>query len=251
MRKHLYIVVSTFIMLLLLFFAGCHDTFNECLNGKGAIVTQRVGLYPFGNVEVYDNLEVTLVQGSEYMMQVTAGENIIPMLRINNKNNTLVLSNESSCPMLKDPWAPIKVIITAPQFDTLTVKSHADIHTLLPIRQENFLIRVSESAATVQVEVDCEKLVIENIDGTADVTIRGRAYRTNCYHAGFGRLDLTSLNSVYLNLGAQSRNDCRVRGGDDYFFAILRDIGNVYYTNDPQHIEVFIESSGQLIQSKE
>lgn len=250
MRKSPCIVVFTFVMLLL-FLAGCHDTFNECLNGKGATVTTRIGLYPFGNVSVCDNLELTLTQGSDYMVQITAGENIIPMLGINIKNNTLVLSNESSCPMLKDPWKPIKVVVTAPQFDTLTVKSHVGVFTLLPIRQNEFLIRVRESAAKVQMEVDCQKLSIENIGGTADVTISGRSYRTNCLHAGFGRLDLTQLHSVYMNLGAQSRNDCRVRGGDDYFFVTLRSIGNVYYTNDPQHIELFLESSGQLIKSNE
>lgn len=250
MRKLPYIVVSTFVMLLL-FLAGCHDTFNECLSGKGATVTERVGLYPFGNVTVYDNLELTLTQDSEYMVQITAGENIIPMLGINIKNNTLVLRNESSCPMLKDPWKPIKVVVTAPQVDTLTIKSHVGVFTLLPIRQDAFLIRVNESAAKVQMEVDCQKLFIENISGTADIAISGRAYRSHCLHAGFGRLDLTQLHSVYMNLGAQSRNDCRVRGGDDYFFVTLRDIGNVYYTNDPQHIELFLESSGQLIKSNE
>jgi hypothetical protein len=251
MRNHRNIIFLISILIVLLTSAGCHDTFNECLNGKGATTTQRIGLYPFGNVEVYDNLELTLVQGNEYMMEVTAGENIIPMLRMNIKGNTLVLSNESSCPMLKDPWKPIKVVLTAPQFDTLIIKSHADVHTQLPIRQKEFLILVSQSAAKVQLEVDCEKLTIENKDGTANVTISGSAYRTVCYHAGFGQLDLTGLNSVYLNLGAQSRNDCRVRAGDDYFFAVLRDIGNVYYTNDPLHIELFVESSGQLIKSKE
>jgi hypothetical protein len=238
-------------MLVMLLSAGCHDTFNECLNGKGATITERIGLYPFGNVVVYDNLELTLAQGSTYSMQVTAGENIIPMLGINIKNNTLVLSNESSCPMLKDPWTPIKVIVTAPQFDTLTVNSHAGVYSLFPILQDYFLIRVNESAATVKLDVDCKWLAIENIDGTAEVTISGRATRTNCYHAGFGRLNLTGLNSVYMNLGAQSPNDCYVQGGDDYFFVVLRDIGNVYYTNDPQHIELFIEGSGQLIKSNE
>jgi hypothetical protein len=251
MPKHRHIIFLSCLLIILLVSAGCHDTFNECLNGKGAIVTQRIGLYPFGNVEVYDNLELTLVQGSDYMMEVTAGENIIPMLRLNLKGNTLVLSNESSCPMLKDPWKPIKVVLTAPKFDTLIVKSHADVRTLQPIRQKEFSIRVSQSAARVQMGVDCEKLTIENKDGTADVTISGRAHRTVCNHAGFGKLDLTGLSSVYLNLGAQSRNDCRVRAGDDYFFAVLRDIGNVYYTNDPLHIELFVESSGQLIKSNE
>ncbi|HZK08822.1 MAG TPA: DUF2807 domain-containing protein [Bacteroidales bacterium] len=251
MKRVIHIGIFTCVMLVLLLLVGCQDTFNECLKGKGATVTERIGLYPFGNVVVYDNLELTLAQGNEYMVQITAGENIIPMLGINIENNTLLLSNESSCLLLTDPWKPIKVVVTAPQFDTLTIRSHAGVYTQLPIKQDKFSIRLNKSVAKVEVEVDCEKLAIEYFDGTADVTIRGRAYRANCYHAGVGRLDLTQLHSVYMNMGAESRNDCRVRGGDEYFFVSLRDIGNVYYTNDPQHIELFLESSGQLIKSNE
>ena len=73
MKRVIHIGIFTCVMLVLLLLVGCQDTFNECLKGKGATVTERIGLYPFGNVVVYDNLELTLAQGNEYMVQIKIG----------------------------------------------------------------------------------------------------------------------------------------------------------------------------------
>jgi hypothetical protein len=226
---------------------GCRDAFNECLSGPGKTTTHRMGLYDFGNVRVRNNISLTIENGVKNELQITGGEHIIPMLGIEIIGNTLILSNKSTCPMLKDPWENIEMKLTLSHLDTLFVESYGDIKCQGEFSQDSLVLRISDSPANVDVNFDCSRLHVESLSGTATVKIRGRAKVVNFYHAGYGRADLTKLISDYMYMNMQSSNDSFIRGGEIYFYAVIGTIGNVYYCNDPEIIDLTLQSTGQLI----
>lgn len=226
---------------------GCRDAFNECLSGPGKTITHRMGLYDFGNVRVRNNISLTIENGAKNELQITGGEHIIPMLGIEITGNTLVLSNKSTCPMLKDPWKNIEMKLTLPHLDTLFVESHGDIKCQGVFSQERLVVRISDCPANIDLNLECSRLRVESMSGTANVNIRGTAEIVNFYHAGYGRADLTKLISDYMYMNMQSSNDSFIRGGELYFYAVIGTIGNVYYYNDPEIIELIVQSTGQLI----
>lgn len=226
---------------------GCHDALNECLNGPGVIKTQRIGLYEFGNVKVKNNISLTIVNGEQFEMAVTAGKNVIPGLGIEILDNTLVLSNNSTCPMLKDPWTKIEILLTVPSIDTIFFEGSGALRSNEVYSDQALTIRISDSPATVDLGLDCDFVRLENLSGTADVKLSGTANVVECFHSAYGRVDLTKLVSDYMYINMQSSNDSYIRGGEIYFFAVLSSIGNVYYYNDPGIIELNTLSSGKLI----
>lgn len=227
--------------------AGCRDAFNECLSGKGKIKTQRIGLYPFQNVKVRDNISLELLNGPYFEMEVTAGEHVIEGLGIEITNGTLNLRNNSTCPILKDPWDAIEIKLTTPDLDTIFIENHGEIKSLIPFKTNNLVLRISESPSQVSLEVDSKFIRVENLTGTGDITIRGYSQTADCYHAGFGTIDFRYLVCDEIHINTVSANHCYVRAGNDYFFAVVGGKGNIYYHNDPVRLDMKQEGSGKLI----
>lgn len=239
------IAVISSVMLLAM--PGCHNVLNECLSGPGKTTTKRIGLYSFKNVKVRDNISLTLENGPKYEMEVTAGENIIPGLYLDIINNTLNIRNLSTCPLLKDPWKPVEVVLTVPDLDTVFVENQAEIRSLIPFKTDHLVVRVSDSPSRIDMNVNCRYVRVENFSGTSDVAVRGFADTVDCYHAGYGTIDFRSLASNRMIVNSASDNHCYIKAGEDYLFAVISGKGNIYYHNDPTRLDLKLEGTGRLI----
>ncbi len=244
LKYYLIIIVA---LMFVTNFSACHDSLNECLNGPGKTITKRQGLYDFKNIRVKDNISLTLVNGSVNELEISAGENLIPELGIDIIKNTLVLSNKSTCPLLNDPWKTIEMKISVKDIDTIFIESYGMLKSIEPFKDEALTIRISNSPAIIDMNIDCEFVRLENFSGTATVNLSGTSNEIECFHSAYGKVDFTKLVSNYCYINMQSSNDSYVRGGEVYFYAVLSSIGNVYYYNDPDRIEITTQSSGRLI----
>lgn len=247
LEKLKYYFLCIAIFLVMINFSACNDSLNECLNGQGRTITKRQGLYDFNNIRVKDNISLTLANGSINELEITAGENLIPELGINIINNTLVLSNQSTCPMFNDPWKNIRMKITVKDIDTIFVEGYGALKSIEPFAVDALTIRISDSPAVVNMNLDCDFVRLENLSGTGNVNLSGTTDVIECFHSGYGKVDLTKLVSHYSYINMQSSNDSYVRGGEVFFYAVISSIGNVYYYNDPDRIEITTQSSGRLI----
>jgi hypothetical protein len=233
--------------MVLLLTAGCRDAFNECLSGKGKIKTQRIGLYPFQNVKVRDNISLELLNGPYFEMEVTAGEHVIEGLGVEITNGTLNLRNNSTCPILKDPWDAIIIKLTTPDLDTLFIENHGEIKSIMAFKTDDLVLRISESPSRIKLEVESKFIRVENLTGTGDIAISGYSQTADCYHAGFGTIDFRSLICKEIYINTVSANHCYVRAGEEYLFAVVAGKGNIYYHSDPARLVLQQEGSGRLI----
>jgi hypothetical protein len=239
-RKIILIVISIFLF-------GCDDSLNECFNGPGKTIKKRMTLYEFNNVLVKDNIQLILKNGDLRSIEITGGENIIPMIEISIENSTLHLSNESVCPVFKDPWNNIMVVLTAPALDTIIVQSHGSLKSELPFFSERLFLIYKESPADINLNINCNYFRLEYLSGVGDIQISGSAGRGSIFHNGHGTIDLTELNTVHLSLNMQSANHSHVRAATYYFWVFTGNAGNVYYTGEPEIIEWHKDGDGELI----
>jgi hypothetical protein len=250
--KKYHLVIFVFWMgILLLSLPACHDAFNECLSGPGKTINERMGLYSFKNVSINDNIDLSIKNGKQYSLEITAGENIIHNLGIEIVNGTLNLSNKSTCALLKKPWDAITMILTVPELDTIFVKNHGRIQSQGIFYSQALLVRVTDSPAEVDLEIEATHFRLENMSGTANIKISGQVQNTECYHGGFGIIDLTNLHQQYLYLNMNSTNNSEIWGAEKYLFASLNNIGDVFYYREPAKIEWENNDSGQLIRAWE
>jgi hypothetical protein len=234
--------------LVLLVFVSCEgDVFNDCLSGRGNPATERRGLYPFKNVAVYDNINLDIEQGEKYEIYITSGDKLNRMIGTLIENNTLKISNESACNLLKDPWKPVFIRLIVPAIDTLFVHNHGEINTLGAYTVRKFSIIVSACPAIVKLELNTSIFKLEYGDGSADIHLSGYSRDAYIYNGGYGKVDALEFSTKYLVVNSRSSNNTWVRGGDLLLDVKIESLGDVYYTNRPEKIITYLYGTGKLI----
>ncbi len=225
------------------------DHLNECFNGRGKTTTEKRGLYPFGNVSVENNIKLTLTQGDQFDIIIKTGKNVLPSISTLIKNNTLFISNESACLMFTDPWDIVEAELILPDIDTLFIHSSGDVSTSGTFVSDSIFVKIEESPADITFSFDVGYLEVNYLSGTAKVTIGGTGGTGRFFVAAYGLIDTRNFKPQYTIINSNGTNDCFVGSGSRLLDAVITNIGNVYYTGDPIHLNSVVTGSGRLIKS--
>ncbi len=240
-------MVLTMLTGMMFVFGACRNSFNKCLSGTGDQMVERRKMHSFRNIEVSDNIRLEIVQGEMHEVQISAGDKLIPMIRTRIENDVLHISNESICPLLKDPWIPVDVVVSLPDMDSLLIKSQSEVKIPVPFKTDNLYVRVTESAAHVILNVETGYLRFGLTDGPADAIISGISRETVIYNGGYGPVESRGLYSERLYLNSNSTNHIFARAGSDFTNVIISFTGNIYYTGETARLEYFSKGSGELL----
>ncbi|MFP4469918.1 MAG: GIN domain-containing protein, partial [Bacteroidales bacterium] len=243
-KDHVHInKLAVFLIAGLLLLTSCRDSFNKCLSGTGEPATERRKMHSFRNIEVYDNIRLEIIQAEMHEVQISAGEKLIPMIRTRIENDVLLISNESICPLLKDQWKPVHVVVSLPELDTLLITTQAEVKFPESFRTDKMFVRVTESAARVILNIEADFLQFGITDGTADAVINGYCRKAFIYNGGYGPIDSRGFYPENLYLNSNSTNHIFARAGSDYTNVIITFTGNIYYTGETARLEYFRKGS--------
>ena len=223
------------------------DKLNECLNGRGPTTEDNRGLYPFGNISVHDNISLKIIQGSYYKAVIRTGENVIPSIATRIENNTLIIRNESVCPMFTDPWDNVEVEIYMPDIDTIYIQTSGDVTMDTAFKTEFALVKIKESSGNINLSFDVFRLNVHYLSGTANVCVNGTGRDGVFYCAAYGVLDTRGFNTKRTSINSNSTNNCFVSSGILTLDVKITNMGDVYYINQPVNLIEIIEGTGKLI----
>ncbi len=248
-RKKVKAWGCVFVTLLSLFsFISCEgDLLNDCLSGRGNHAIERRTLYSFNNIEVHDNINLTIEQSNEHSITINTGHKLIPMITNFIRNNTLIIRNESPCGLLKDPWKKVDVHVKIPALDSLFVMSHGNVNTKGTVFGKQCYVSVSENPGRIQFGFNMDIFVLHFLKGTADVVLNGYSNKIYIYHIAAGTVDALNCKSEHSHINTHAFNDILINAGKKSLNVQIQHIGNVFYRNDPEQIRASISGDGRLI----
>ncbi len=94
----------------------------SCVTGKGNIVTESRDLHGFTEVEVLGSMDVQIVSGDKYSLQVTDYENLLPLLKTELSGNKLEIKFDGC---VRNSRAKVK--ITMPELKGVFSSGSGDI----------------------------------------------------------------------------------------------------------------------------
>ena len=93
MKRAKYIV-----LLACSFFLSCHkENAFDCFKGNGSEITQLRQPGQFTYIEISDKMEVTIYNGPQCKVEVTAGEKIMRNISTTVSGNILKIENKNTC----------------------------------------------------------------------------------------------------------------------------------------------------------
>ena len=238
----------TLIITVLLFASSCKKgTVTNCFNNTGEIINQEREIESFKNILLKDNVNLILKKSETTSIRVEAGSNIISGIVTDVvKNGVLEIRNDNSCNWIRSFDSPINVYLNYVDIDTLEYRSIGDITTIDTIITDSLWINVMEGAGQIKMNLDVVRLYCSLHYGTADIILSGKCGLSYIYSASFGLIDLIDLNTDLVYVNNRSSNDIYLNA-KIHLGATIENIGNIYYTGNPETISFDKIGEGELI----
>lgn len=248
MRKALHI----FMILLVAIGASCSKGHgHDCFKRNGKTTSQVRSLPAFDSVLVNDNVEVFVINGSEYKVEILAGENVAGNITAEVKNRGLEISNTNKCNFVRGYHHQFKAIITTPRLFRITHNGYADLHLdhNLGFTQDSISLRAG-GAGDMRIS-GYFKYINSSTQADGDIYFAGTAAEAIIYVAGTSFIYADELKvSQHLYVASYTSGNCSFGLNNAALFdGYIRKSGNIYYSGNAATVKVINDdnSPGQLI----
>lgn len=237
------------VLLALLLTACSKENAWDCVKTSGPEVTETRSLPPFRELRVYDNMDVLIVQGPEYRVELSAGRNIVKKISSEVTEGVLSLVNTNKCNFVRGYKKRISIRVTLPSVEQVTNFGVGPLSMDPGFRQDKLFVRAENSGDTY-IRGEYEE-VNTSSHGNGDIYLSGAARRLNIYTFGTNYTRAENFRvSDYIFVSTESIGDVYLNAENlGLMHYYIYSIGNIYYKGNPQTIENLGENtaSGRLI----
>lgn len=239
---------SLLILFLSISFITCKKANRfDCFKSTGTIVTEIRTLGYFDIIDVYNNVNVFLIQDTVNFTEIKAGKNLISNIETSIVENRLLVKNNNKCNFTRSYKHAIEIYIHFKKLNELIYRGTGPIVSVNTIVNDKFTFNSWDGTDTVKLKLEVP-LVYANIHtGVADLIVEGHAAQLYAYAKGSGTFRMLGFKCNFVYTDNQSSSD-------HYFYvqqkleALVQYVGNTYYQGQPIEIIKTLNAQGKLIQ---
>lgn len=218
---------------------------KEGLVSAGKEITVEREIDDFRHIQLWDNIDLELAQGTINHIQVIAGENIVDNIETITENGILKISNLNRFNWLRSYDKRITVILRLKDLYELEIHGTGDISSTNTIVSDSLMLNVWDAAGKVNLNIETEKSTIRYHIGTADLFYSGKTRLSYISSNSYGPVDARELESEQTYISTLGSNNNFV-WATDILEATIGSIGNIYYRDEPITLTTFINGSGEV-----
>jgi hypothetical protein len=230
-------LISLFVFILLIVFIS--SSCNDCVRGEGESITRKLDIPSFSAITISGSTGVTISQGVEQKVEITAPENIISLLNTSVNDNTWDVSFVE-CIRSRT----LEINITVPSLNAITVLGSGDVKGTNNINVEQMNITVTGSG-NVDLILNSIKLV-SSIKGSGNIRLTGSATNHSITVSGSGNVDAEEFPTVRTQVQIIGSGDAKVNASEQ-IEATVKGSGNIEYKDTGARIVSDIQGSGNIV----
>ena len=147
---------------------GCAACVNfESVKGSGHRISKVYPLKDFTDIKIEGTYNVELMQGSSDNVRVESDDNIIPVVKVESKNQELHIL--ASQPFLSD--SGVNIVITVKNLKSLTTVGAMNLKSSQKLALDHFTLK-DEGASIINMDLNCVSLTVES-NGSSTVNLLG------------------------------------------------------------------------------
>jgi len=247
-RKIPFVPIVVFAFLVL--FNSCQDDQgSDCLMSTGEVKKESRPVDSFHYIEIHDDVNVFLTQDSSLnLIEVEAGENLLPGISTRIDSGHLVIRNENTCDWVRSFDVPVNIYITFSALDSIVFRAAGNVTFTNTWKRDSIQFDIWEGAGDINLKLDVFKSRVYVHYGVTTVNLSGSSQVSYISNKGYGPVNAYDLWTNFTYLGTHSPNDCFVYVAGE-LGATINNIGNVYYKGHPHSVSQELTSSGKLIRA--
>ena len=230
---------------LLLAFSCKKENALDCFKSNGTEITEVRALGVFNEVSVYDKIDLKLLQGNEYKVEVFAGKNIIQNIEVKNLDGKLRIKNNNKCNFVRGYKKHVAVTVTVPKIDKVESMGVGTVTFESDFIQDMIYV-YAENSGDMHVNGIFRRIKTGS-HGNGDIYIRGTcdtltvyAFGTNSTFAKetkintYAFVESITVGDVHLTAPTSGTLDVKIWKA-----------GNVRYSGFPSIVNDFSDGSGK------
>ena len=241
------------VLFIFLIFNSCEKP-SDCIESSGAIITKDIPVTNFKKIKVYRGIEIIITQGTEYKIQIVAGENFIDNIEVKQNGDQLIFKDNTRCNWVRD-YGQTKILVTTPTLEEVYSKTDRNISSngLLTFPNLTFLSldkdADGESGAGTGdfiLNVNNETLTIAN-NNVSRFFLSGQTLKADFnFYFGDGRIEAEDLIAKEIKVYHRGSNDM-ILFPVDKISGVMNSTGNIILKNVPLIIDVAELYQGSII----
>jgi hypothetical protein len=182
---------------------------EDGIKGSGTVLKEQREVLPFNRLKVAGKFTVHLLQGETESLEVEIDDNLMPYVRLQNKENELILDIKDKAVFGKTTQN--NIYITLKNIELLDVSGNCSIVTSGSLKSEQLTINGNNKGSgkdkfKLELNLLCNQLDIKN-KGVGDMKLQGETMALNIHNSGVGSIDAMNLkaaNVIVNNTGVGS-----------------------------------------------
>jgi hypothetical protein len=229
------------------FFSCKKENMGDCFKSTGDIAIEYRTLAAFDTIQAHDNISVFLTTDTFFELKVEAGENIIPLIKTEVKDNKLIIKNDNTCNWVRSFTTPVNVYVTMPSPGGLINEGTSAITSVNAIKDRTLLIKMT-SSGDINVQLDIPHLLGNLSACEGNLNLSGNCDLFEVFFIGTSIIEASNL--------AVERAYIQTSGTGDFHLNVSQEIGakidwigNVYYKGSAVEAYADYSSSGRIIKN--
>ena len=241
----------SFLYLLFLTAFGCKKAPERtCFKKTGKSLIETTHFEEINVVNVYDDVNIILIQDSLSYIETASYENIINHISIQFENHELVIKNNNKCRFLRDYDKQTTVKIHTPNLKKLAIYGKGKIETQNTIISADLHLYAHSSNSEIDLAVNSTNLTVEFVNGTVSGKIKGIGQESYLFHSGYSNVNFIDLETKNLRVINKSYSSTFVNVTNS-LSSKIENTGNIYYKGNPTIENSITLSSGKLLKYTE
>jgi hypothetical protein len=238
--------VSFLFLLITVFFSCNSEQLDDCFTKTGADITEERPAEYFHSIELYNNVNLVLVPGNTPFLEIKGGENLLPAIKTEIKDSTLIIRNTLKCNWTRSFDREITVYATAPALREIRYEGSGDIKTSGQIKLDSLQLNIWGGAGSFELDLDVSKLKLAMHYGTVDLTVKGKALITTIFANSYGPFYCNELISNIAYVRNSGTNQVYVYA-KHILEVEIASVGDIFYYGNPYDLKSNITGSGKLV----
>ncbi len=215
-------------------------SFNLGVKGNGKVITQERNVSEkFTEIRGSAGLDIYLIQGNEYKIEVEADENLQQFIETDITNGKLHITTSENI-----GWSKAKKIyVTFIEVNTIEASSGADVVGKSMIKSETLSLK-SSSGADLEIEVFSKDISAQTSSG-AEIKVAGKASSLVAKASSGSELDAKDLTVVSCTAEASSGAEIKLNV-KEFLDANASSGADIQYVGNPTSVNANKSSSGSV-----
>ena len=233
-------LLFAFLVIIALAASSCRIDEEDCIRGKGQLITEIRTTPAFSSVDLRIAARVIITQDSNAGVEVKTYNNLQPEIFTYVNGSTLIVDADRC---IRNRPDEIEVFIWAPDFSKIRLSGSGSIQSTNVLDVPDIDLHISGSGS-IDVALNTA-MVYSTVSGSGSIYIEGGAYEHNVLISGSGWVESFALHTERCNATISGSGSAEVRVYER-LVANISGSGNVRYKGHPG-ITSTISGSGRLI----